>query len=121
MTFPLKSSGLLMDWFPRFLGVLIHVSQSNWWGLGCPAHCFAAGVSVPVPKPFGWYLSMGLSPMPGWIFCGLRSHFEGVDGGLGRCCRGATSSDNSGNYYATWTVDERGIWQWVEKGNSAFR
>jgi hypothetical protein len=50
-------------------------------------------------KLFGCYLPIGLSPKP-WIFCGLRSHFEGVDGGQGRCCRGATSSDNSAAYYA---------------------
>ena len=28
--------------------------------------------------------------------------WEGQDGGQGRCCRGASSSDNSASYYVTW-------------------
>ena len=70
LTFPLKSQVWLMDWVPKILGVLIQGSQSNWWGIGCPAHCFATGVPS-LFLAFGFGLTSGIIIGIGlclWVF-----------------------------------------------------
>lgn len=37
--------GFFMDWAPKVLSFLISGTQSNWWGLACPSHCFASGLA----------------------------------------------------------------------------
>ena len=33
-----------MEWAPKLLGFLVSGAHSNWWGIGCPAHCFGSGI-----------------------------------------------------------------------------
>ena len=45
-----------MDW-SRALGLLVQGSSSNWWGLGCPAHC--SGSLLILGLTFGFGASFG--------------------------------------------------------------
>ena len=55
-----------MDWVPRLFGVIIQGSQTNWWGVGCPAHCFASGVPTIV---LGLALGLSLGFILGGFSC----------------------------------------------------
>ena len=43
---PLKKQVICMDWAPKALSFVISGASTNWWGLGWPSHCFAAGPSA---------------------------------------------------------------------------
>ena len=37
-----------MEALPKFLGIIAQGIQSNWWGIGCPSHCFSSGLPALV-------------------------------------------------------------------------
>ena len=47
-----------MDWIPKGFGLLIQGASTNWWGLGCPAHCHPSGVPTLL-LAFGFGTSLG--------------------------------------------------------------
>ena len=57
VTFPLKL--WCMEVIPRVLGFVAQGASTNWWGLACPSHCFAAGPFV-VLSAFALGITCGL-------------------------------------------------------------
>ena len=48
-----------MEAIPRVLGFVAQGASTNWWGLACPSHCFAAGPFV-VLSAFALGITCGL-------------------------------------------------------------
>ena len=55
-----------MDCVPKAIGIFASGVHSNWWGLGCPAHCFGSGLPA-LCAAFALGLLIGL--IFGALFC----------------------------------------------------
>ena len=66
-----------MEWVPSLFGLIVQGSQTNWWSVGCPAHCFGSGIPS-FALAFGFGLTSGIIlgdhprclclPVDSWIF-----------------------------------------------------
>ena len=85
-----------MGWLPRVFGMVVHGSPTNWWGVGCPAHCHTSGLpTVILPLALGFILG-ACACLWAFGFVGPAHHLSAVlvtrsCGILVKCCQRGSS------------------------------